>query len=202
MYLVPLLDHLAAKGEIFRRDDLGPRVGVVLLEAVAVVTLGLQLLSVKLGELFDGIDVVIGVSVGRKGKFSGIKRFQKRFPVVRHAAQAEFFSALLCVLHDLLQGGPHVAISRRIKIGRNTVLGQPLGHVAADFGDLAVVALPEIHVVERVVCAGKIGGIQDIMDPAVVVNRRFMKVQHKNLTVFLCSSNSILHLSIAWGGIC
>ena len=81
-------------------------------------------------------------------------------------------------------------------------LGQPLGHVAADLRDFAVVALPEIHVVERVVCAGKIGGIQDIVDPVIVVDRRVMKVQHKNLTVFLCSSNSILHLSIAWGGIC
>ena len=202
MYLVPLLDHLAAKGKIFRCNDLGPRVGVVLLEAVAMVALGLQLLAVKLGELLDGINVVIGVTVSRKGKFPGVERFQKLFSVIGHAAQAEFFSALLCVLHDLLQGGLHVAISRRIKIGRNTVLGQPLGHVAADFGDLAVVALPEIHVVERVVRTGKIGRIQDIMDPAVVVNRRFMKVQHKNLTVFLCSSNSILHLSIAWGGIC
>ena len=98
--------------------------------------------------------------------------------------------------------GGRKPILLQMKIGRNTVLGQPLGHVAADFGDLAVVALPEIHVVERVVRTGKIGGIQDIMDPAVVVNRRFMKVQHKNLTVFLCSSNSILHLSIARGGIC
>ena len=95
-----------------------------------------------------------------------------------------------------------IALTGGIEINFKAVLRQVLGDEALGQADLAVVALPEIHVVERVVRTGKIGGIQDIMDPAVVVNRRFMKVQHKNLTVFLCSSNSILHLSIAWGGIC
>lgn len=88
--LVPFAHHIAAALQILRRDDFRFEIRMVLLEAVAVVALGLQLLSVKLGKLLDGINVVIGVSVSRKGEFSGVERFQKRFPVVRHAAQANF----------------------------------------------------------------------------------------------------------------
>ena len=74
-----------------------------------------------------------------------------------------------------------VPCARGIKIRRNAVFRQPLRHEACRLRDLSVVALPEVHIVEGHVHTRKVRRIGDVMNPAVVGNGRFVKIQHKNL---------------------
>ena len=179
--LVPFAHHIAAALQILRRDDFRFEIRMVLLEAVAVVALCLQLLAVQLGQLLDGVDIVERVTVGGKRKLSGIKLLEKRLFVLCHAAQHRLFSARLRVVQDFLQRRLYVARARRIKIRRNAVFRQPLRHEACRLRNLSVVALPEVHIVEGHVHTRKVCRIRDVMNPAVVGNGRFVKIQHKNL---------------------
>ena len=109
MRLIPDAQHLVALRKIFIGNGSREPVGEFVFKAVAVVALGLELFSVQLGKLFDGVDIVVGIAAGGKFKFSRIERLQLRTRFVRQTAQAHGIAAFGRVGTDGLNGLAQIA---------------------------------------------------------------------------------------------
>ena len=128
--LVPDAQHLVALRKIFIGNGSREPVGKFVFKAVAVVALGLQLLAVQFGKLFDGVDIVVGIAAGGKFKFSRIERLQLRTRFVRQTTQAHGIAAFGRVGTDGLNGLAQIAGPGGVEIdlaaAPRRVLGQAL----------------------------------------------------------------------------
>ena len=113
MQAIPLVRKGAAARQLVRsqRQDAIIRVGR--LKAVAVVTLGLQLLAVQLGKLLRLVDIVRAVAHAVEAKAAGTQRLEPVALLGQQAEQAQRDAALTCVLPQQLQRARQVPAARK-----------------------------------------------------------------------------------------
>ena len=182
MQAIPLVRKGTAARQLVRsqRQDAIIRVGR--LKAVAVVTLGLQLLAVQLGKLLRLVDIVRAVAHAVEAKAAGTQRLEPVALLGQQAEQAQRDAALTCVLPQQLQR------ARQVPAAHGPRVRQAPGKIAEEHGRAVhrryALVPPQVEIHKGKLAAMPGRSLHHGFDPCAVLQADGAKVQH-SFTTFI-----------------